>query len=195
MEYFFNFDNNDCLIDRTNNDLNSKNIYEQIKYVKELKDKGHKITIYTTRSSESKDIITERLTRLGIEYDELLTDIPLNEISHNINALNYIYNQPVSIKSKKISSEIVPKSWGKEIIFVNNDEYCGKILCFEKDQSFSMHYHLDKKETWYISKGSFIFLWIETENGFMNILKYLKFLPNTVMKILTDFGKEINKLI
>jgi len=40
---------------------------------------------------------------------------------------------PLSItKTQKLSCEIVEKGWGKEIIFVNNDEYCGKILCFDK---------------------------------------------------------------
>ena len=30
---------------------------------------------------------------------------------------------------------------------------------------FSMHYHIQKKETWYIQKGSFIFNWLDVENG------------------------------
>ena len=33
----------------------------------------------------------------------------------------------------------------------NNSEYCGKILRFNSGKKFSMHYHLEKKETWYIS--------------------------------------------
>ena len=28
-----------------------------------------------------------------------------------------------------------------------------------------MHYHLKKKVTWYVSKGSFTLIWIETANG------------------------------
>ena len=28
-----------------------------------------------------------------------------------------------------------------------------------------MHYHLQKKETWYINKGQFILNWIDTEKG------------------------------
>ena len=36
-----------------------------------------------------------------------------------------------------IESKIVKKGWGKEIWFVNNDEYCGKILCFDKGKKFS----------------------------------------------------------
>jgi quercetin dioxygenase-like cupin family protein len=69
--------------------------------------------------------------------------------------------------SKKLPVEIVEKGWGKEVIFVNNDEYCGKILCFNKGKKFSMHYHISKKETWYVSKGSFISHWIDTTCGKM----------------------------
>jgi mannose-6-phosphate isomerase-like protein (cupin superfamily) len=67
--------------------------------------------------------------------------------------------------SKKLISEIVEKGWGKEIIFVNNPEYCGKVLSFNKGKKFSMHYHVNKKETWYISKGKFILNWIESAKG------------------------------
>jgi mannose-6-phosphate isomerase-like protein (cupin superfamily) len=28
-----------------------------------------------------------------------------------------------------------------------------------------MHYHLKKKETWYVNKGTFLLIWIKTENG------------------------------
>lgn len=68
---------------------------------------------------------------------------------------------------KPILSECchVPKGWGYEVIFVNNEKYCGKILVFKEGCKFSMHYHLIKQETWYVQKGDFIFTWIDTENG------------------------------
>jgi len=60
----------------------------------------------------------------------------------------------------------VDKSWGYELWVHNDEEYCGKLLVFEKAGShFSMHYHLKKKETWYIQEGSFHFNWIDIENG------------------------------
>ena len=31
-----------------------------------------------------------------------------------------------------------------------------------------MHYHILKKETWYVAKGKFLFHWIEPNNGTMN---------------------------
>jgi len=55
-----------------------------------------------------------------------------------------------------LESEIVKKGWGYERIIVNNQKYCGKILHFNKGAKFSMHYHLIKEETFYISYGKII---------------------------------------
>lgn len=61
---------------------------------------------------------------------------------------------------------IVDKKWGYELWIHNDSDYCGKLLVFNKcGDKFSMHYHLKKKETWYIQKGGFIFNWIDVENG------------------------------
>ena len=59
----------------------------------------------------------------------------------------------------------IPKGWGYEIIFENNELYCGKVLVFNKGCSFSMHYHMIKDETWYVQKGEFIYRWIDTETA------------------------------
>jgi quercetin dioxygenase-like cupin family protein len=59
----------------------------------------------------------------------------------------------------------VPKGWGHEVIFVNNELYCGKLLVFKKGCKFSMHYHMIKDETWYVSEGEFIYRWIDTESA------------------------------
>lgn len=61
--------------------------------------------------------------------------------------------------------ELHLKAWGYELWIVNNDEYCGKLLVFNQDKKFSMHYHLLKKETWYIAKGQFEYHWINTESA------------------------------
>jgi len=63
----------------------------------------------------------------------------------------------------------VDKKWGYELWVHNDEEYCGKLLVFNKiGDKFSMHYHLKKKETWYVQKGAFIFNWIDVENGKLN---------------------------
>ena len=66
---------------------------------------------------------------------------------------------------KKLKAEIVPKGWGGEIIFANNEKYCGKLLNFNKGSKFSMHFHLLKDETWYVAKGKFLLHWIDTTNA------------------------------
>ena len=58
------------------------------------------------------------------------------------------------------NAEVHEKTWGKELWIHNSEKYCGKILEFNENAYFSMHYHLLKKETWYVSKGRFIFIWI-----------------------------------
>ena len=65
----------------------------------------------------------------------------------------------------KIHNCIVPKKWGNEVIIHNNKNYCGKILHFHKDGKFSMHFHAEKIETWYVTKGQLILVWIDTKNA------------------------------
>lgn len=50
----------------------------------------------------------------------------------------------------------VEKGWGHELIWATNDKYCGKLLKFNKDAKFSMHFHAEKDETWYVLSGKFI---------------------------------------
>ena len=65
-----------------------------------------------------------------------------------------------------IQPKIVPKAWGEEIWIHNDEEYCGKILRFDKKGNmFSMHYHIVKKESWYVQEGQFQFDWIDTEKA------------------------------
>ena len=62
----------------------------------------------------------------------------------------------------------VPKGWGEEIVIENNDMYCGKVLVFKEGCKFSMHYHMNKDETWYVEEGEFIYRWIDTKIGKQN---------------------------
>lgn len=67
--------------------------------------------------------------------------------------------------SKKEDLVVVGKGWGNEVIFANNEKYCGKLLNFTAGKKFSMHYHMLKDETWYVAKGRFKLLWIDTETA------------------------------
>ena len=59
----------------------------------------------------------------------------------------------------------VEKGWGHEFIWATNDKYCGKFLKFNKGAKFSMHFHKDKDETWYVMNGVFDVLIINTADA------------------------------
>jgi mannose-6-phosphate isomerase-like protein (cupin superfamily) len=59
----------------------------------------------------------------------------------------------------------IPKGWGEEIIIENNEKYCGKILIFKQGCKFSMHYHMNKDETWWVEYGEFRYSFIDTEQA------------------------------
>lgn len=62
-------------------------------------------------------------------------------------------------------SGVVEKGWGHEEIFVTNNLYCGKFLHFKRDGEFSMHFHREKTETWYVQCGEFDLTIINTEDA------------------------------
>lgn len=60
----------------------------------------------------------------------------------------------------------VHKGWGHELIFATTDRYCGKIMSFDRAGArFSMHFHADKEEHWYVMSGRFQVLWIDTRDA------------------------------
>ena len=59
----------------------------------------------------------------------------------------------------------VKKGWGHELIWSTNDKYCGKLLKFNKGAQFSMHFHREKDETWYVLDGKFMVEWIDTKDA------------------------------
>lgn len=60
---------------------------------------------------------------------------------------------------------LVKKGWGSEFIWVTNDKYCSKFLNFETGGKFSMHFHREKVETWYIQSGKFEIETIDTADA------------------------------
>ncbi len=59
----------------------------------------------------------------------------------------------------------VKKGWGHEMIWATNDKYCGKLLKFDQGAKFSMHFHAEKDETWYVLDGKFEVRWIDTTDA------------------------------
>lgn len=189
MKYFIDLDNTLCYTQSNDYEKSKPNV-ERINYVRELKNSGHHVTIWTARGSSSgfdhSELTKTQLAEWNVPYDELVMGKPsydccIDDKSFNVDDYWCVPPPPppscqcsesssnstgsTGSTVKRMKSEVVIKGWGKEIVFVNNGEYCGKILSFEKGKKFSMHYHLLKKETWYVSKGRFIFIWIDTSNG------------------------------
>ena len=60
----------------------------------------------------------------------------------------------------------VDKGWGYEIIWATNDKYCGKIMVFEREGAkFSMHFHKEKDETWFVNAGQFKLIYCDTRTA------------------------------
>lgn len=79
-------------------------------------------------------------------------------------------NFDLNIESKTpqflfLKPQIITKGWGYELVIMNNSKYCGKILHFNKDATFSMHYHLIKEETFYVLSGKLRLKYPDLSNG------------------------------
>ena len=58
------------------------------------------------------------------------------------------------------------KGWGRELIWATNEKYCGKLMFFDrKGAKFSMHFHREKDESWYVLKGSFMLNIMDCNNA------------------------------
>lgn len=64
-------------------------------------------------------------------------------------------------------AEYVSKTWGREVWFANHEEanYCGKILYIRDGCKFSMHFHRDKHETFFVLTGRVILRVVDYATG------------------------------
>ncbi len=60
---------------------------------------------------------------------------------------------------------LIEKGWGYEDIWVSTDDYCSKFMHFNQGAEFSMHFHDEKVESWYVMGGEFKLLIINTQNA------------------------------
>ena len=62
----------------------------------------------------------------------------------------------------------IDKGWGFEIIFANNDKYCGKLLVFElAGAKTSLVFHKEKTKSWFVNAGKFRVTFIDVTTGEM----------------------------
>lgn len=73
--------------------------------------------------------------------------------------------KPIIWNINKCKESFIKKGWGHELHIENNKDYCAKLLVFTKGKKFSMHYHIEKYETWYVQKGKLKFTWIDPDNA------------------------------
>jgi len=60
----------------------------------------------------------------------------------------------------------IDKGWGFEIIFANNDHYCGKLLVFERaGAKTSLVFHKEKRKSWFVNAGKFKVTYIDVATG------------------------------
>ena len=60
----------------------------------------------------------------------------------------------------------IKKGWGFEIIFANNDRYCGKLLVFDRvGAKTSLVFHKEKSKSWFINVGKFKITFIDISSG------------------------------
>jgi len=62
----------------------------------------------------------------------------------------------------------VKKGWGFEIVFANNEKYCGKLLVFDRvGAKTSLVFHKEKSKSWFINAGKFKITYIDIATGEM----------------------------
>ncbi len=67
--------------------------------------------------------------------------------------------------------KLVEKGWGRELVWAGHEGpdgqgYTAKVLQFERaGNRFSLHFHLQKHETWLVVKGRFKLIWLETDGA------------------------------
>ena len=72
----------------------------------------------------------------------------------------------------------IPKPWGHELIFAENDRYAGKILHVDAGHSLSLQYHERKDETLYVLSGQ-----LKLEVGQNGALRQLTLTPGEAFRI------------
>jgi mannose-6-phosphate isomerase-like protein (cupin superfamily) len=176
MKYHIDIDGTICNTDSSCEDTlkkyaSSEPIHERIAEVNKLYDAGHTITYWTARGGNSgldlRKLTLGQLSEWGCKYHFLEMGKPSYDIYIDDKSFNVDSFWPIKVTEslKKQTTTIVPKGWGHEVIIVNNDLYCGKILHFNTGAKFSMHFHMKKMETWYVTSGLFLFRWINTRNA------------------------------
>lgn len=56
--------------------------------------------------------------------------------------------------------------YGYDIIWADNENYCSKILVFEKaNKVMPLHFHKDTTKSWFVNAGKFKVQWVDTKDA------------------------------
>lgn len=91
----------------------------------------------------------------------------------------------------KLTPKRVDKAWGYELWVCNNDEFCGKLLHFNKSAMFSCHSHHQKREVFEVERGLIRLMTIDQRDASQHIL-ILK--PGDVVEIPRFLPHQITAL-
>ena len=69
----------------------------------------------------------------------------------------------MSKPTHELSMFHVDKGWGWERWIVNTEEYCGKLLFFNKSKRCSWHYHKLKDEVFYLQSGKMMIYFSDSD--------------------------------
>jgi len=75
-------------------------------------------------------------------------------------------------RTDKIDYPIIKKGWGWEYWIWNDDKYCGKILIVNPNKKCSLHFHVEKHETFFLVEGAIELSLIHKDGSEQNIQLY-----------------------
>lgn len=65
-----------------------------------------------------------------------------------------------------MKDNVTKTDYGYDIVWADTDQYCGKILVFERLNSKTpLHFHKNKRKTWFVNVGKFTVQWIDAKDG------------------------------
>ena len=65
-----------------------------------------------------------------------------------------------------MKDNIQKTDYGYDVVWTDNENYCSKILVFEKAQSQTrLHFHKDKQKSWFVNAGKFEVQWVDPKDG------------------------------
>lgn len=95
------------------------------------------------------------------------------------------------IEPKFLKSETHIKKWGNEVWVCNNNEFCGKVLNIYKGKSFSFHFHINKREVFWVFKSKLEFEYLDLENADR---KCVILIPGDVVEIPRNLPHKLTAL-